>query len=144
MSSPVTPPDEIPEMTLSRNPSFKKAMPSTAGAMREAEAAVPALGVLTLVLAAIYFASLLIAPWTGTAPLTVVGYAALFCGAMAVIVLSLRSVFAYAILSLNAVAHETLKVNPIPVLSLPPTSDQHDFYASLAKARLAASPNSDS
>lgn len=115
-----------------------KAMPSTAAAMREAESAVPTLGLMTVILAGIYCASLVISHFFGTQPADLIGYGALFTSAMAVIVLSSRSVLAYAILSFNAVFHETLRVCPIPVLSVPPLPHQTGFYGSLHAAEEAS------
>lgn len=134
MSSPVTSLAETnPEMprSLASDLSFQKAMPSTAAAMREAESAVPALGVLTVLLSLAYVVSLVANHWFGCGTLDVAGYGAMFTACMAVVVLCTRSVLAYAILSFNAVFHETLRVVPIPVLSVKPLPHQAGFYASV-------------
>ena len=118
---------------LHTNPSFQKAMPSTAGAMREAASAVPVLGLLTVVFALFYAAGFGLHLWVQTSVWDLPGYCALFTAAMAVIVLSARSVLAYGILSLNAVAHETLRACPIPFVAVKPLPHQTAFYAGLAE-----------
>lgn len=110
-----------------------KAMPSTAAAMREAESGVPALGMLTLVSGTVWLVSAGLNLWLGTPVASLAGYCALFTAAVSVIVLSARSVLAYAILSFNAVIHETLRVRPIPVAVAAPHPIHSGFYASLAE-----------
>lgn len=110
---------------LTTDPSFTKAMPSTARAMREAESAVPALGLLTLIFGLAYAASLGLRLWLGTPAFDFAGGAACFTAAMAVVVLSARSVVAYGVLTLNAVVHETLRLCPVPVV----LAQSSDFYS---------------
>lgn len=117
--------------SLKSDPAFMKAMPSTALTMREAESAVPTLGLLTLLLSFAYVVSLVSSHYLGTPRADLAGYAALFTAAMAVSVLSARSVFAYAILSFNAVFHETLRMVPIPVLAVNLTPHHAGFYGTI-------------
>lgn len=119
---------------LHNDPAFRSAMPATAGAMREAAAAIPMLGLLTVVFAVIWATSLATNAVFATGVLPFAGWAAAFTASVAVLALTGRSLIAYAVLTFNTVVMETVRIAPIPVLSIQPTADHAAFYSRLVVA----------